>query len=178
VDSGEWSALAEWVAIALSLAGAGYASWKARRARDVASESTDAQIRIAEALDRLAPPSHVSISPDALDDDEAHGDEPVIVDRHELDESVGTDPFIIEPREGHQAYSLRNVSGQTLTNVWITPPVAGVIARDLPEGVRLEHMQSHTFLLIGSWGHPVPGELLVRFAESISPVQVRVPEKL
>lgn len=177
MDSGEWSALAEWLAIGLSLAGAGYASWKARRARDVASESTDAQIRIAEALDRLAPLSRASNAPVMRESNVAPGDEPEVeVDRGEPSESFKATPFIVEPRKG-QAYSIRNVSGVTLTNVWVTPPVEGVIARDLPEGITLEHVQSHTFLLIGSWGHPVPGELVVGFAESTSPVLVRVPER-
>ncbi|HEY0166758.1 MAG TPA: hypothetical protein VGB75_06915 [Jatrophihabitans sp.] len=150
-----WGDVPAWVAIAVSLAAVGQ-SWRAeRRAREATAGAASLEVslqRIADALDR----SRAGASPQSS---AATSMQP----RASSDGSAAPLPeFSVEFVSGH-AYRVRNVSTVRATGVSVSieQSPAGM-ARELPAGVDLAPLASTApFLIIDSWQHQAPGEVLV-----------------
>lgn len=165
MDAEAWTALGQWASVVVALAvaaeawrRAGRAGRDAEHSLDVARASRDAQIRMADALDRLSPTGV---------ERRAGGDQ----DRESTRDEV---TFLIEPR-GKNSMALRNYGPSKATNVTIEGLQDG-LTRDLPQGIDLDPMQSHSFLVLRVWGVDVPGEVRVRSDQVPEGVLVPMPQ--
>lgn len=130
---------------------------EAARSREIAQDARDAQLRMADALERMTS-GHAPSSSEALGPNEKPGPEV---------------EFLIE-RRGKNQLALRNLGPETATGVTI-PDAGGAIARNLPAGSTLEPFQSHEFLILGSFQAPTPAEVKVISDQRPEGVWVRIP---
>jgi hypothetical protein len=82
--------------------------------------------------------------------------------------------WIIEPfsRDGYQ---LRNVGSVRADGVTIRESDVPCVTSDLPDGISLGPGEGARFLMLGTFGGPIPAHLPVRWAGSDEPVSVPVP---
>ena len=149
--SGEaWSALAAWLVMAVAVTKAfinsGRAESAAERAETRADEALSYYERIAEALENLKiPPS------------KPKSNRPPVA-------------FGIE-HKGGVIYLLRNYGPSTATNVVAAEPEKEIV-RDLPNGVDLEPMKGHEFIVMKTAQSGVPDAITVSCDELDAPVHV------
>jgi len=82
--------------------------------------------------------------------------------------------FEIERRSGNR-YVLRNTGTATADHVQVDATQAGPTARNLPRDSVIRPGEGTDILLAGTWGHPTPNQLYVRWAGQPEWVAVPMP---
>jgi hypothetical protein len=96
-------------------------------------------------------------------------------------ELIATEPAACEQLDVHwrienpsgNRYVLRNVGTDTAEHVEVDASQAGRVTRNLPQDAVIRPGEGADMLIMGTWGHPVPNQLYVRWAGQ--PEWVAVP---
>ncbi|WUD70542.1 hypothetical protein OG937_01935 [Streptomyces sp. NBC_00510] len=78
-------------------------------------------------------------------------------------------------RRGTHAYLLRNWGASTATGVHLERKRTTAIVRNLPENATVRPGESLQFLMVPTFGHPLPGEVWVKWDGQAEPVAVPLP---
>ncbi|WP_242892453.1 hypothetical protein [Actinomadura litoris] len=78
-------------------------------------------------------------------------------------------------RTGKNRFVLRNVGSDMATGVTIDASQVATINRELPDGAAIRPGGSHSFLMLGTFGAPVPDEIWVTWDGHPEPVALPVP---
>ncbi|MGW3245582.1 hypothetical protein [Streptomyces sp. NPDC001070] len=78
-------------------------------------------------------------------------------------------------RRGAHAYLLRNWGASTATGVHLERRRTTAIVRNLPENATVRPGESLQFLMVPTFGHPLPGEVWVKWDGQAEPVAVPLP---
>jgi hypothetical protein len=74
---------------------------------------------------------------------------------------------------GGSTWMLRNIGTREATGIRVRNGQAAI--QDFPDGLSLGPLRSHRFMMIGTFGSPVPHELLVSADQLREPVPLQVP---
>ena len=66
-------------------------------------------------------------------------------------------------RPSENRYVLRNIGTAVAVRVEVDPQQAGPVTRNLPQGAVIRPGEGCDMLIMGTWGHPVPNQLYVRW---------------
>ena len=78
-------------------------------------------------------------------------------------------------RRGTHAYLLRNWGASTATGVHLERKRTTAIVRNLPENATVRPGESLQFLMVPTFGHPLPGEVWVKWDGQAEPMAVPLP---
>lgn len=166
-DAPAWAAVVVAVLALLISVGSAVLSWKSLRWEQLNAE---AALRSAEAAERanrfaeLAVQRQLDASPGESGTDEPQIGVPEISTNPSL--SVPGQPsdvrWRIENPSGNR-YVLRNTGTSVAEHVEVDAAGAGPVSRNLPRDSTIRPGEGHDMLIMGTWGHPVPNQLYVRW---------------
>lgn len=151
-----WGDVPAWAAIGISVLAlmvsvwSATLSWKSLRWERLSAEAAGRSADAAERANRLA---EVAVA----------GRFDRVPTEHEI--PAGTSPDVswrIE-RPSENRYILRNTGTATANHVAVDPGQAGPITRHLPTDSVIRPGEGADMLIMGTWGHPVPNQLYVRW---------------
>ncbi|WP_053666502.1 hypothetical protein [Streptomyces sp. MMG1121] len=167
--------IATWVGLVITMVISLITRRDARRQADIAEEANIAsqakveaaerraiavEDSLAEALKLLAQAQNGTTPPQLLATPEPSGRP-----------AVGWDL----QRRGKHAYLLRNGGAETATGVHLDRHRMSAIVRNVPENATVRSGESVQFLMVPSLGHPLPGEVWVKWDGQEEPVAVPLP---
>lgn len=157
----DWGDAPAWVAVGVAVlallisVGSAVLSWKSLQWERLNAESTSRSADAAERAERraeLALRQNVELT--GIPSAEAFGSAT-------LTQSPNVS-WRIEKPEGAR-HVLRNTGTDVAEHVEVDASQAGPITRNLPRDATIRPGEGHEMLIKGTWGHPVPNQLYVRW---------------
>ncbi len=89
--------------------------------------------------------------------------------------NAGTEVEWTLSKSGRNRYVLRNIGSATAEHVAVSLGASGVVHRDLPTDAVVRPNEATSFLMLGTWGSPVPDQVWVTWGDHGVEVAVPVP---
>ncbi|GFM20054.1 uncharacterized protein PO1_contig-068-12 [Mycobacterium sp. PO1] len=174
-----WGDLPGWVALAIAV-GSGVLSWRSLRWE---RQGAEAGLRSAEAAERANRLTERMVEHQIAESQAAPPDQQLGPPGVPSGESFGVPAVAQEPPKvtwqiehpSGNRYVLRNTGTAVADHVEVDATQAGPIARNLPQDSVIRPGQGVDMIIAGTWGHPTPNQLYIRWAGQPEWVAVPMP---